>query len=272
MGCGSSTAAGLPIGYAIEHEGERFSSPQWWFKGRPICQEAHTIVMNVSLSKPDSASLVLLRMGEGGGAHQWSWGITGLTMGAVDAACGQICEDIPQTTETLAAVVGDSGSYTVYVDGNELCRYEGGHVRLNTALNTFTQGFLSKPSDGVDIMGCKLFRRALSPHEVVKECNDFRVTNFLDNTDQAAKSLNDVFSLGETIGKGQFGVARKAVRLDGGGDTFAVKTIQKCNLDFRSTKLLRSEIKAMIQIPDHPNVVKFHGVFEDNSMVHLVLE
>lgn len=52
---------------------------------------------------------------------------------------------------------------------------------------------------------------------------------------------------------------------------YAVKSVNKQNLDLDNTKLLQNEVKILRNL-DHPNIVKFYDTFENEQMFNIVME
>lgn len=85
------------------------------------------------------------------------------------------------------------------------------------------------------------------------------------------QSLEDVYEIGETLGKGTYGVVRMAKRLSDGA-CFACKTVELgASLTDAAIDRLHSEIAAMRKL-DHPNICRLHDVFYDERRAHLVMD
>ena len=82
--------------------------------------------------------------------------------------------------------------------------------------------------------------------------------------------LKDLYVLKSFIGKGTFGIVRKAVHRDNQDLTVAIKTISKSNSKLDFSKLYR-EIEIIKSI-DHPNIVKFYDFFDEPMHQHIVME
>jgi calcium-dependent protein kinase len=82
--------------------------------------------------------------------------------------------------------------------------------------------------------------------------------------------LSEVYSLIKVLGKGKFGTVRKAVHKTHLDLYVAIKTISK-NEKLFSTKALLQEI-AILRGIDHPNIIKFYDLFEEPTVVHIVME
>lgn len=83
-------------------------------------------------------------------------------------------------------------------------------------------------------------------------------------------NFSDSYQLTETLGKGAFGVVKKAVGLQT-KQTYAVKIITKANLQEAETSLIRSEIDVLRHC-QHPNIVRLYEVFETADEFYLVME
>jgi len=73
------------------------------------------------------------------------------------------------------------------------------------------------------------------------------------------------------IGHGHFGMVRVATKRNAPkGPKYAVKSLTKEKIK-TELHLLKREV-AVLRIIDHPNVIKFHQVYEDEKYVHIVME
>ena len=52
---------------------------------------------------------------------------------------------------------------------------------------------------------------------------------------------------------------------------YAIKSIKKFNLNSRQIRRLESELE-ILQFIDHPYIIKYHGAFMNESMIHIVTE
>jgi calcium/calmodulin-dependent protein kinase I len=86
----------------------------------------------------------------------------------------------------------------------------------------------------------------------------------------APVQIKKVFSIGSKLGTGGFAVVRKCKRRKD-GVVFALKVINKKNLDKDDLVILESEVNIMRQV-SHPNIVKLHDVFDSRSKMCLVLD
>mmetsp|Transcript_3516 Transcript_3516/g.9674 ORF Transcript_3516/g.9674 Transcript_3516/m.9674 type:complete len:437 (-) Transcript_3516:842-2152(-) len=82
--------------------------------------------------------------------------------------------------------------------------------------------------------------------------------------------LENFYELGETIGRGQFGVVRMARRKDG-GEKVAIKSFRKKQLTEEDYKYLKTEIEIVTRV-NHPNVVSTYEVFESEESIMIVME
>eukprot|EP01084_Bolivina_argentea_P214843 364695_1 len=82
--------------------------------------------------------------------------------------------------------------------------------------------------------------------------------------------IKKVLSIGSKLGSGGFAVVRKAKHRPT-GIVFALKVINKKNLDKDDLVILETEISIMRQL-SHPNIVKFYGIFDSRSKMCVVLE
>jgi calcium-dependent protein kinase len=90
--------------------------------------------------------------------------------------------------------------------------------------------------------------------------------------DASAEELLRRYSIGEELGRGEFGVTRGCTDT-ATGELLACKSISKRKL--RSSvdvEDVRREVAIMRSMPSHPNVVRLREAFEDADAVHLVME
>lgn len=74
----------------------------------------------------------------------------------------------------------------------------------------------------------------------------------------------------QEVGSGHYGVVRKAKLRAVPTKTFAVKTIPKKKLK-GDIALLRNELD-MLRCTDHPNIIQFYEIFQDDDNFHFVME
>jgi serine/threonine protein kinase len=82
--------------------------------------------------------------------------------------------------------------------------------------------------------------------------------------------INDFYEFGDAIGKGQFGLVKKAKNKKSGLDV-AIKQIKKKKISNDELDMLRNEIE-VLKVCKHPNVVKLYDVFEDRSSIFIIME
>jgi calcium-dependent protein kinase len=72
------------------------------------------------------------------------------------------------------------------------------------------------------------------------------------------------------VGSGHYGCVRKAKRKVDKGKTYAVKTVDKKKLK-GDIALLKNELE-MLRFSDHPNIIQFYEIYQDNISYHFVME
>jgi len=87
--------------------------------------------------------------------------------------------------------------------------------------------------------------------------------------DHNSRRITDAYNLEKVIGKGGFGVVRKAHMKDCAGITRAIKEVRK--RDMRSNLAVRKEA-SILQSLDHPCICRLFETFEDEKNIYLVLE
>ena len=83
-------------------------------------------------------------------------------------------------------------------------------------------------------------------------------------------SLHDYYELGENLGKGKYGLVKAATHLKTGQEC-AVKIIKKKELSIKDLELLKREIE-VLKVCQHPNIIKFYDVFENQDSIYIVME
>merc|ERR1719203_2714240 len=81
------------------------------------------------------------------------------------------------------------------------------------------------------------------------------------------KRLLEEYSVGATLGEGAFGVVSNCTKRNS-GEQYAVKMVDKVETPVESIK----KEAEMLQRMDHPNIVKFHGVFYERCFVCIVMD
>jgi len=82
--------------------------------------------------------------------------------------------------------------------------------------------------------------------------------------------IKDKYLFEKTLGQGSFGEVKKAKNKTT-GDEFAVKIVNKSDMQQEDLLALQTEVEILSQI-DHPNVVKLYEVWEDKSKFYMVME
>ncbi|WZN60991.1 calcium-dependent protein kinase [Chloropicon roscoffensis] len=91
-------------------------------------------------------------------------------------------------------------------------------------------------------------------------------------TPRTQKSIVEDYDIKDVIGKGQYGVCRKAIRRSDGLEV-AVKSISRAKLlTHQDLEEVDREIAIMRHLAGHPNIVQIYEVYEDKSYIHLVQE
>jgi serine/threonine protein kinase len=78
------------------------------------------------------------------------------------------------------------------------------------------------------------------------------------------------YEVGEVLGKGKYGTVRQARHLLSDREC-AVKLVKKKDLDIKELELLRREIE-VLKVCQHPNIIKFYDVFENEHYIYIVME
>jgi len=84
------------------------------------------------------------------------------------------------------------------------------------------------------------------------------------------EAFEDRFTLGNTLGKGNFSVVRMAVDKTS-GERVAVKCMSKAKLSDADQKAIEKEVD-ILQSLDHPHIIKLFGLFEDAKTFYVVTE
>jgi aurora kinase len=77
--------------------------------------------------------------------------------------------------------------------------------------------------------------------------------------------------MGSSLGKGKFGEVFLVRHHDCGFVAALKRTQKKCVKEFKMLEQFAKEIRLHSSL-DHPNIVKFYGVFEEGDEIFLVLE
>jgi len=85
---------------------------------------------------------------------------------------------------------------------------------------------------------------------------------------QPKRRPEDDFILGEALGKGAFGVVNLGISKES-GQKFALKIMQRAK---SRPEFLKNELEVLRLVGNHPNIVGFHGAYELEDEVTVVLE
>jgi serine/threonine protein kinase len=94
----------------------------------------------------------------------------------------------------------------------------------------------------------------------------FSRSSFLDC--KWERNIEDVYEFKAHLGKGGMGQVRLAVHRRT-GHSFAVKIVEKSRVE--DAEALQRELK-FLKVIDHPNVVRFHETYQDDTNLYLVME
>jgi len=83
-------------------------------------------------------------------------------------------------------------------------------------------------------------------------------------------SLKDNYKLDKVLGEGSFAVVRKGIKKST-NEEFAIKIIDKTNLESDDQLALQTEVEILSQI-DHPNIVKLHEIYDEKTRFNMVME
>lgn len=83
-------------------------------------------------------------------------------------------------------------------------------------------------------------------------------------------SLKDAYKLDKVLGEGSFAVVRKGIKKSTNED-FAIKIIDKTNLESDDQLALQTEVEILSQI-DHPNIVKLHEIYDEKTRFSMCME
>lgn len=91
------------------------------------------------------------------------------------------------------------------------------------------------------------------------------------------EKIHDRYKFIRVLGYGQFGVVREAIKIDNNHQSqsaenkkYAVKSLNKERVK-RNMMILKRELE-ILQLVDHPNIIKLYETYEDSKYIHLVME
>ncbi|XP_077227964.1 calcium-dependent protein kinase 20-like [Tasmannia lanceolata] len=121
-------------------------------------------------------------------------------------------------------------------------------------------GSLSKKSKNLNSISVR-------PDRILASVHPISVLKDPNGTD-----LFKQYRLGKELGRGEFGITHECTDIET-GETLACKTISKNKLKSAvDVEDVRREVEIMRHLPEHPNIVRFKAVYEDDEAVHLVME
>lgn len=84
-------------------------------------------------------------------------------------------------------------------------------------------------------------------------------------------NFSSAYSIGRTLGRGQFGTVKQCTRKDDGNTKYAVKCIDKSNLSLKDEESIREEIQ-ILEYLDHPNVIRLFDSYDETNYHYIVTE
>ena len=111
-------------------------------------------------------------------------------------------------------------------------------------------------------MGC-------SQKTPTKEDDEKKLSKRISNTKNADIRKNYEFI--SMLGNGNFGKVRLYRDRKQKDLLFAIKTLKKENLTRSYFELIKNEVNILSNL-DHPNIVKYFGVYEDDYYIHILME
>lgn len=85
-----------------------------------------------------------------------------------------------------------------------------------------------------------------------------------------SKKFNDVYRLGETLGKGAFSVVREGTHKKS-GQSFAVKIVMKSQLTPEDETALKDEIN-ILQDMEYKHIIRLYAVYDESNYFYLITE
>lgn len=82
-------------------------------------------------------------------------------------------------------------------------------------------------------------------------------------------NIEDYYTIGRELGVGRFSHVYAAVS-KATGKTYAVKVIEKAQLDAKEREALRTEL-AILKLVQHPNIIRLKNVFESRRQIQIVM-
>lgn len=85
------------------------------------------------------------------------------------------------------------------------------------------------------------------------------------------EGISDSYQFLQVLGKGYFGVVKKALMKNDPNKYYAIKTIDKSKMPSKSLRTLSREIEVLANL-DHPNIVRYYETYNDFSYFYVVTE
>lgn len=83
-------------------------------------------------------------------------------------------------------------------------------------------------------------------------------------------NLHDFYDLQDSLGKGKYGLVKKGIHKKSLKEV-AIKIVKKKELSLKDLELLKREIE-VLKVCQHPNIIRFHDVFENSDYIYIVME
>jgi len=95
-------------------------------------------------------------------------------------------------------------------------------------------------------------------------------TTSLTSNSNGSKKFNDIYRLGETLGKGAFSVVREGTHKKS-GQSFAVKIVMKSQLTPEDETALKDEIN-ILQDMEYKHIIRLYAVYDESNYFYLITE
>ena len=117
---------------------------------------------------------------------------------------------------------------------------------------------------------CRSFRKRV-PKQSEGTYRDLNKNNTGKHLSTATKDINEIYQIDEVIlGEGHYGVVKRARLREGSNKLFAVKIIDKRELEEKIDMVMR-ELNIM-RDTDHPHIVQFCEIYSCNSKFYIIME
>lgn len=111
--------------------------------------------------------------------------------------------------------------------------------------------------------------KSSEPKESKAQTSDKSPSTLATNTSENRK-FNDVYRLGETLGKGAFSVVREGTHKKS-GQSFAIKIVMKSQLTPEDETALKDEIN-ILQDMEHKHIIRLYAVYDESNYFYLITE